>query len=164
MSQNKLFELKYNYCCDTSALVELYDTYPPDIFTKLWENFEDLIANGYLHAVFEVYKELSAVDDFLFDWGKKHKNIFKDLDSRQIDKVKEILNEFPNLLDFNKTNTDADPFIISHAICENCKVITVEKHSSDNAKRIKIPNVCDYYEIEYIDLKGLFREQKWENL
>lgn len=164
MNQKKLFDLEYNYCCDTSAIVELYDSYPPDIFSKLWKNFESLISNGYLHAVSEVYLELSSIDDYLFNWSKKYKSMFRDLDNQQIIKVTEVLRKFPNLLDYNKTNADADPFIISHALCENCKVVTMEKHSPDNARRIKIPNVCDYYGIEYIDLKGLFREQEWGNL
>jgi len=162
--QNRLFKFEYNYCCDTSALVELYDTYPPDVFAKLWDSLENLIMNGYMHAAYEVYEELSAIDDFLFNWAKKYKNMFKDLNSQQIDKVREILDKFPNLLDLSKTNADADPFIIAHALCENCTIITLEKPSSPNAKQVKIPNVCKYYGIEYIDLKGLFREQKWENL
>ena len=151
----------YYYCIDTSALIDLKKLYSRDIFPSLWGSIENLISQGRLIAPREVLKELEKKDDELLKWAKKHKRMFKDLDNEQQQQVRNVLKDFQNLVDVNKTTPDADPFIISLAISKGGTVITSEKLANPGS-RPKIPNACERYNVKYTSLMEFFREQKWK--
>jgi hypothetical protein len=52
----------------------------------------------------------------------------------------------------------ADPFIIAKAFVEKATVITQEKYK-ENAT--KIPNICNHFKIDNIDLQGFLKKEKW---
>lgn len=154
----------YYYCIDTSALIDLKKLYPCNIFPSLWESFEKLISQGRLIAPREVLNELQSFidkDDELLRLAKKHKKMFKDLDNEQQLQVRNILRDFPRLVDENKMTPDADPFIVALAISESATVITSEKPANPGA-RPKIPNACEKYNVKCISLIEFFVEQKWK--
>jgi len=160
--QRSLFKQEYNYCLDASVLIRLSDDYPPDVFAPLWRKLESLVGNGYAHAPREVLKELQIVDDDVSKWAKQNRHIFRSVSHQQIEELKKVLKTFPNFCDFRKEVADADPFLVAHALCEGCVIVTDEKPSDPAAKIIKIPNVCQFYNIKCISLIELFREQKWK--
>lgn len=152
-------ELFPGYCIDTNALIDLWRrVYPPDIFQSLWKDIEKLVSDGSLISPREVFNELVKKDDELLKWAKNHKTMFKDLDDEQVKQVRNILNDFSNLVDQNKTTPDADPFVIALAISQNWTVITSEKPGVGG--RPKIPDVCNKYNVKCISLIDFFREQK----
>jgi len=156
----KLFPGFY-YCIDTSALIDLNESYPQDIFPTIWKNLEKIIYQGRLIAPKEVYKELEKIEDKLLNWAKKHKVIFKNLNLQQISLVKNnILKNFPKLVDQFKQGPQADPFIIGLAITESCSIITSER--SGPSYRPRIPDVARHYGIKCLSLIDFFREQKWK--
>lgn len=150
------------YCIDTSALVDLMKRfYPPDVFPSLWKDLEKLISQGNLIAPKQVLRELEKYgdrDDPLLKWAKKNKSMFVDLTEEQIQLVKEVLKNFPNLVDPNKEE-EADPFVVTLAKIEGCSVVTSEKMGSID--KPKIPDVCKRYGIKCLSLQEFFREQKW---
>lgn len=110
-------ELFPGYCIDTNALIDLWRRkYAPDVFPSLWEKIESLISQGELIAPLEVLRELEKQDDELLKWAKAHKGIFRDLDYEQQLRVRNILKEFPRLVDENKETPEADPFVIALAM------------------------------------------------
>lgn len=154
----------YCYCMDTSALIDLKELYPRDIFPSLWKSIERLISERRLIAPREVLKELETYEvkeDELLKWAKRHKGMFKDLDAEQLQHVRNILANFPHLVDPTKTTPDADPFIIALAISEGCTVITSEKPANPGA-RPKIPDVCARHNVKSISLLEFFRQEKWK--
>ena len=163
MSTPQLFP---GYCIDTSALIDLWRRfYPPDVFPSLWQKIEKLISQGWLIAPREVLKELEQKDDELLKWAKERKKIFRKLDYDQINKMRDILRRFPNLVDENKTIPEADPFVIALALSKGWTVITSERPANLQANptaRPKIPDVCTHYGMKCINLIEFFREQKWE--
>jgi len=156
--QEMLLRPKYNYCFDTSALIDLNEDYPIDIFKPIWMKLENLIRNGAAHSPREVFKEIGFEDDDLLKWAKKNRSMFRNLDDQQVEKIKEVLKIFPNLVDSKKEFAHADPFIIAHALCNGCTVVTSEKPSPPGARVIQIPNVCDFYKIKCISLLKFFRD------
>lgn len=159
MSQRTLF---LGYCIDTCSLVDLWMRfYPPDVFQTLWEkDLESLFYHGLLIAPQEVFNELNHQEDLLFDWAKKHKKMFRDLDEEQVKLVREIVKNFPKLIDSRKTTADADPFIIALAKSKGWTVITSEIPDPQR-KKPKIPDVCQEYSVKCISLVEFFREQGW---
>lgn len=153
-------ELFPGYCIDTSALIDLKEIYPPDVFSALWKNIDNLVSRGELIAPREVFNELEQKDDALLMWAKKHRKIFKNLDNEQQQQVRNILRDFPEFVDVNKTTPEADPFIIALAISKGWTVITSEK--ANPSGRPRIPDVCLKYNVRCIQLIDFFREKKWE--
>ena len=52
----------------------------------------------------------------------------------------------------------ADPFVIARAKILNASVVTQEK-KADNAA--KIPNACEHFGIDCINLEGFMEEENW---
>jgi hypothetical protein len=156
------------YIIDTSSLIEL-QRLPRDIFVTLWDDIENLIQKEILISTEEVLEELKKKDDYISQWAKNNKKMFKKLTQEQIIEVKNILNIFPKLIDINRETPQADPFIIALALYEepqkpiistNRIIITNEKISRGQIS--KIPNVCVHFNIKCIDLFDFFREMKWK--
>ncbi len=161
------------YCIDTSSLIEMKDKYPMDVntFKPLWVNTEKLIKDDRLIAPLDVKKEIEKGDDELSKWAKNKKKLFVSPDKKQLEKVKEILKNYPFLADSGKPGlSKADPWLIALAVERNTeeqqkldfsrnRFIVVTEESKINPN--KIPAVCKNYGIECINLIELFRKEKW---
>ncbi len=160
------------YVIDACSLIELNIRYPVDVFPNLWKNVEQLIDKGLLVSPKEVFKEICVKDDALKKWVKKQEKLFKELTEFQINKVKEILRKYPSLANSNNEFPAADPFIIALAIeLENDpqktlfqtikkRIIVTEETLRGN--KVRIPFVCNDYEIECINMIEMFRYEKWK--
>ena len=149
------------YCIDTCALIDLWRRhYPPDVFKSLWRDIESLINQRMLTAPQEVYDEIESQDDELLKWAKKNKHLFEGLDASQINEVRNIEKDFPNLIDPNKQTPDADPFLVSLAKMKGWALITSEKPGTPTHP--KVPDVCRRYGIRCLSLIEFFREMNWK--
>jgi len=156
------------YCVDTSSFIEMKESYPKDIFPKLWENIEKLCKEGRLIAPVEVKKEIEQGDDDLKRWirSKNIKKIFMKPDNSQVELVKEILKQYGFLAKPEKSGPNADPWLIALAISKakanlfSNKYIVVTEESKTRTDRI--PAVCRNYNIECINLIELFRREGWK--
>ena len=148
------------YVFDTSILIQLKE-YPPDIF-GLQDDISRLIGQNLIVSPKQVFAELTsyAREDDAVIWAKRNSSIFIDLDEDQISELKNILNRFPKLVDFNKTTEDADPFIIAIAKSRGWIVVTREK-ARDDLNKPKIPDVCQELKIECMDLFEMCRNEGW---
>ncbi len=52
----------------------------------------------------------------------------------------------------------ADPFVIARAKVFNACVVTQEKKTD---KAAKIPNVCDHFGIDCINIEGFMEKENW---
>ena len=158
---------KYVYCIDSSSIFELKDYYKPNRFRVVWEDIDSLIEEGRLVSPMEVYYEIKDAE--LAEWKKSKKGqLFIEIDEEQAEIVKEINKKFPNLVNPDKPETDADPFIIGLAVSLKRRreksflpiitiVITEEKRRANR----QIPDVCDFYGINCIKIKDLFDVEDW---
>jgi len=145
------------YVIDTSALIDLWRRhYPKDVFRTLWKNIELMISKGELVAPQEVLGELKRHDDELYRWAQKQK-CFQALDEEQIACVKDIESRHPSLVDPNKTDPEADPFVISLARTKGWKVVTQETPARASPRE-RIPDVCAAYDVKCLSLLDFFRE------
>ena len=158
------------YVIDSSSLIELNRMNPMDIYESVWKNLEVLLENGFLISPEEVMKEVSKKDDELRDWAKQHKKMFIQLDEFQIQKVIEIQSKYPSFVDPDKENPVADPFVIALALEKDLQqtIIPIKKkrivvsEEKLRGNKIKIPYVCQQYDIECIDVFELFRREGWK--
>lgn len=159
------------YVIDSSSLIELNRRYPIDVFPNLWDKIEDLINKGFLISPDEVKKEVLALDDSLKKWIKKQKKLFKPLNQKQIEIVRDIINKYPSLAEPDKETPAADPFVIALAIeldkdpqktltPTKGKIIVTEERL--RGSRVRIPFVCKDYDIECINIIEMCRVQGWK--
>jgi len=147
------------YVIDTCSLTEMHRRYPVDMMKPVWGHVEKLIQDGIATSIEDVFIELSATDDGILEWAKKQKEIgfFRSLDSNTQKNASRVLSSHGALLDLRKRKSSADAFLIGYAIHARCTVVTQEKKSGGPPK-VKIPDVCEHYDIPCIDLVTFLRQ------
>lgn len=161
--------VKNFYVIDTSSLIDLNKHNPLDVFPTLWKKIESLINSDMLISHKEVFNEISQQDDQLFEWSKKNKKMFRDITSRQTQLVSEILKKYPSLIKIDR-KYDADPWLIALAreLKENPQQTLVEvkrlivTEETLRGDKVKIPLVCQEFEIACINRIQMFREERWQ--
>ncbi|MBN1389487.1 MAG: DUF4411 family protein [Candidatus Thermoplasmatota archaeon] len=157
------------YIIDTSSLVELNKHNPMDVYQSVWERIEQLIRNGRLLAPKEVFLEISRIDDQLKEWSESRDRFFVEPTQRQIELVKDILQKYPSLIEVDRP-FDADPWVIALTIelttSPQRTLMTIKRIAVTEEKlrgnQIKIPFVCNAYNIEFLDIIDMFREEGWK--
>lgn len=152
------------YVFDSDPLINLFRHYYPRRFPTLWEQFDALVSGGELISVREVFNEIGSSGDSLGTWAKDQKNIlFLETTVEEFKFVAEIfqVHHFQAMIrkqERFKGKPVADPFVIARAKILNACVVTQEKKTD---KAAKIPNVCDYFEIDCINLEGFMEKENW---
>lgn len=164
------------YVLDTNCLFKMQENYFPNLFISLWKGFNQLIDDGELISLKEVQKEVKYEHQIKF-WNEINDNhngrFFVELQGEQLH-FKEI--EALSLYDIsfekrNKNNNKvyttlreewsdgqavADPFLICYALHHNATLVTLESQKND----FRIPNVCKKLNVNCIDSKQFFTENK----
>ena len=52
----------------------------------------------------------------------------------------------------------ADPWVVAHAECDRGTVVTWERLGGPGSQKVKIPNICQEFEVEWINTCQMFRE------
>jgi len=152
------------YVFDSDSLINLFKHYYPERFPTLWEKFDALISEGKLISVREVVNEIGSNEDSLGIWAKEQKNIlFLESTVEELQFVSEIfkVRHFQAMIrkqERLKGKPVADPFVIARAKILDACVVTQEKNTENAAK---IPNVCDHFGIDCINLEGFMEKENW---
>ena len=151
------------YVFDTNSF-RVLGNYYPDQFPTFWRQFNQAVTDGKIISAREVHRELeSQVHPPLSDWVKHQRRIFMEPRPFEMQFVSEIFSvpHFLNLVNKKSQLTGrpcADPFIIAKAKFIDGCVVTEEKLTPNAAK---IPNVCEHFEIDCINLKGFMEREGW---
>ena len=154
------------YCLDANTLIEAHRRYYaletfPVFWSWLLENTETLGSIG------AVYRELTFSDDTLSDWAKTHKQSgffrFDDEDEAVQLNYIEVVNTVNSDVHYSpeeKANflRGADPWLIAYATTHNLLLITHERKVGPGSKKVKIPNVCEAFQVECIDTFTMLRQ------
>jgi hypothetical protein len=152
------------YVFDSGPLIDLFKHYYPDRFPTLWKNFYNLVSEGQLISVREVYNEIESRGDNLAEWAKLEKNIlFTTSSPEELFFVTQIFQvpHFQSMIR-NKERLQgkpvADPFVIARAKILDSQVVTTEVFKENGAR---IPNVCEHFSIPCINLEGFMKQEGW---
>ena len=150
-----------DYSFDTGAFIEPWvRLYPRDIFEPHWDWIEKLITNGSIRSTEMVKTELSVTEDELYDWAKNQSELFVPVDTKIQHALTEIISAFPQLTDFRRDRSGADPWVVALAMVEDCPVVTYEHMGKKSAP--KIPNVCQHYGIKVYSWIDVLRETNFK--
>jgi hypothetical protein len=129
------------YWFDACSFLELQRRYPRPTFDAIWTFISSLLTIRRIMSTEDVYIELGRQDDEIAAWLTEWKNNFVPLDTPIQGKVREILRQFPHLLDLKTGKSSADPFLLATAIVRRGIVVSEEKFSG-GPDRVKIPDVA----------------------
>jgi len=155
---------RFLYCFDTSALIDGWRRYfPPDVLRSLWDQkIPELIATDRIKAPDYVLLEIAQRSDELHAWVQARQQIFVPTIAKIQRRVSHIINTYPDFLQERSSNgLWADPYVIALAQEQNRTVVTYERLKDRNARRLKIPDVCNALGVEWMDLLGLMRREGW---
>lgn len=147
------------WCFDTSALIEPWvRLYPPDVFPRVWEALDELVVGGRVIAPPDVRAEIERQNDGLADWIRVRSGMFLPVTRPLIERVTELVNDYPGFIKVNSTGSGADPFVVALAETEGVAVVTYESRAKKD-QAPKIPNVCDGRGIDCVDLVHVLRAE-----
>ena len=149
-------QLKKTYCLDANVLIQAWQKYySPKVCPSYWDILIILGNEGRIFLPEMVYEEIVRTEDDLSQWLKTSNIPIRKIDENVTNCLKNIYSVNPIhkfLVDNTKSRSLADPWVIAHAINERATVVTKEeKVTARNSKRIKIPNVCDNMNIEWMN-------------
>ena len=130
---------------------------------------ESLISKCLLVAPIEVLNEITERDDQLAKWAKEQTSFFRAPAQRQIEILKDILKAYPSMVREDR-KYDADPWVIALAkemIADPQQTLTsikriVVTEEKLRGERVRIPYVCQKYNIDSIDIIEMFRIEGWK--
>ncbi len=157
-----------DYCLDTNTISSVYRFYYKDRFPSFWENFSELVKSGRAISVSEVEVELSRSSGLVSaveELKQLNQEFFSLPSSLEQEYVAEIfrVRRFRSMLGGGaaaRGSPVADPFVIAKARVFPGMYVVTEEARRPNAARI--PNVCDHFGIECINLQELMEREGWQ--
>jgi hypothetical protein len=164
-------ELNFNensivYVIDTSALIKLEVTFPPDneVFIDLWEEIIDLIKQKQFITIDFVEDEIynyEGKEIYLKNWVKKYKKylvVETDIDTFNV--AKSIINQeyTTGFFDAKKQaegKEEADPYLIAFCKVHKYTLVTNESETKPN----KIPAVAKKNGVKCINIYDFLQQR-----
>ena len=164
------------YSVDASAMIWLKDEYPEDVFASLWKFLGNLADEPRLFICEQAADE--CLDEPLRGFFRAHPQmIVKFADMKDYFPVfqKECFEHGMQLADPNSTKHEADPFVVALALvleqrdpADLCKrtsaeaICSVVSYEARSGHRVKIPHVCDFYDLPCVHWTELWRREGYK--
>jgi hypothetical protein len=159
-----------NYLLDSNTFIQAKNTYyHMSICPGYWDWIERKFSAGEVASVEGVGDELLLGNDELKTWAADHKEIFLPVsDERTQDAFAEIAAHAAQLATQLKPGAleeflgGADPWLIAKAWASDAAVVTHEALNPQVKKKILIPNVCEHFNVRYVNTFDLLLTLKAE--
>ncbi len=152
-----------NYLMDANTYIQAKNEYyNMDVFPGYWVWLDTQFELGNIASVSMVYNELISYGDKLSSWIKLRKEHFIDVSDDDTQTVFGDIMSFISDGDYTVKDRDvfssgADPWLIAKASVINATVVTLESMVPGNSKKVKIPNICKQFDVEFINTFRLLR-------
>ena len=153
------------YLLDTNVFIQAWNIdYRQDCYPQFWDWLIQMNEEGKIYSIKEVLNEMRMKDNGLAEWaGKLNDKFFIEMNSDVESKLKDI-DEWINKQNYKGAAVDnfksgADIFLIAHALSAQGRFKVVTRESRKKPKSIKIPIVCDNFEIECIDTNEMLKRE-----
>jgi hypothetical protein len=154
-----------NYLLDSNTYIQAKNFYyDMEFCPAYWDWLDQQFNSGQLASITSVYDELANYGDELTRWVKERKEQFlpisEDVTQEKYIEVVQYVAELENKNPENIANflDKADPWLIAKAIVTGATIVTHEILDPPNSKKVKIPNICKIFEVNYITTYQLLRQ------
>ncbi len=153
------------YLIDANVFMTAHrQLYPFDIAPSFWEQLVEK-ASSKIIIIGEIQKEILKGQDILVDWYERESAKFTviDMPLEVIESYKIIINSINDNEQYKPSAKEefassADSWLCAYGLALGETIVTLEKYNAEIKNRIKIPNVCEEFKVEYIDLLQFMRE------
>lgn len=159
------------YIVDSNFFIQAHRSiYPLDVVQSFWLKVKNLSQNGTIVSIDKVKKEIygnSSHEDELKLWCDSNlpNHFFINTDSALqnyiaiVNWTNSMSHHFtPNAIqEFLETDL-ADSWLVAFAMSNDWTIVTYEKSQPDRKNKIKIPEVCNQFNVRYINTIEMFRE------
>jgi len=156
-----------NYLLDANTYIQAKnDYYRMEICPAYWEWLDRQFSDANLASVSLVYEELKTFGDELSEWVKARKSHFVDVsDDATQNRFSEIAEYAAGIAGVAPASLGdflqgADPWLIAKAKVLGATVVTQEVLAPASSRKIKIPNVCRRFGVEYLNTFQLLGDLK----
>lgn len=146
------------YLLDANTYIEAKNRYYQMSFCPAyWDWLDQQYQSGSLASVSSVYDELANKGDELSDWVQPRRDQFHPVSADDIQiKMAEVAQYVADLPNKSPANigqflSGADPWLVARASLTGETIVTHEVPVDANSKKVKIPNICDHFEVDYIN-------------
>ena len=152
---------------DSSSLIQAHRAYYPfDVFPSFWDKIGDFIREGKIHVIDKVYGEIMENKDKLSTWLHNFAEYVIKTSEMQavIEEYGKIARWVNDSSQYNQAAKDeflgenADPWVIAYASVIQGVVITQEVSAPESKRDIKIPDVCNEFNVEYCNVIEFLRK------
>ena len=153
------------YVIDANVFISL-GMYYPKRFPTIWQKINNLVNSGKLISVREVRRELetNCSSEHILNWVKQYRHILHIPTNEECIIVAQIFKK-PQYIGFVRNKNIlkgmpvADPFIVAAAKVKKYCVVTQESYKPKGAR---IPNACEDFGVECINLESFLEKEKLE--
>lgn len=157
------------YLIDACCLIEAQDRYFPfDICPGFWDWLDQQNKSSVVYSIDRIYLELVDRGDDIANWAKQRSTSFFLPSDNSITLSMRTISTWlvsasatgspftrPAV---NKFMGSADPFLIAHALANRHTLVTEETaNQSNQTSKVKIPTVCQHFNIPCITLHEALR-------
>lgn len=153
------------YLLDANTYIQAKNEYyQMEVCPGYWTWLDSQFEAGCINSISLVYDELKSFGDELSSWVKERKEQFLDVadDETQarFTEIAQHVAELQNLKPGNLENflSGADPWLIAKARSIGAVVVTHEALAPESARKIKIPNICRKFGVDYLNTFQLLKQ------
>ncbi|WP_422103288.1 DUF4411 family protein [Vreelandella sp.] len=152
------------YLLDANTYIEAKNQYyGMDICPAYWDWLDKQFALGAIASVDMIGRELKEGNDELANWVRERPDHFIRNDDALTQTLFAEIVQFVMEGDYNPDNRDsflakADPWIIAKAKAIGANVVTHEAVAAANTRKVKVPNVCQQFEVPCLNTFRFLRE------
>lgn len=152
------------YLLDANTYIQAKNQYyGMDICPAYWDWLDLQFEHGLIGSVDMIGRELRDGNDELADWVRERPGHFIGNDDEPTQDVFSDIVQSVMDGDYNAGHRDnflakADPWIIAKAKCLGATVVTHESVLAPNARKVKVPNICQQFDVACINTFQFLRE------
>ena len=154
-----------DYWLDSNIFIEgKKGPYGFDIAPRFWKLIDELVVEGQISCPMRVYHEMLDVQDDLAAWAQERREsgLFLEPEAAVQENFAQIARyvqaSYPNTNATQRFLDRADPWVIAHATEAGSAVVTMEIAVQPNVQKVKIPNVCDHFDVPCVNTYQMLRE------
>jgi len=153
------------YVLDASVFIEAARRYYAlDFAPRFWESLVDHARDGRVMSIDRVQQELGRGNDDLAAWANGYfSSAFTSTAAPNvIDAYREMMawvQSQDQFFDAAKADfaAGADGWLVAYARANGCVVVTQEVHSPDVRRKVPIPNLCEAFDVRWVDTFAMLR-------
>jgi hypothetical protein len=166
ISKRSLLAIRDKYLIDANVFMTAHrQLYPFDLAPSFWEQLVER-ASDRIVIIEEIQKEIRKGQDLLVEWYERECGNFTVLGIPS----PEVIESYRTIINSVNANeqympsakkefaSSADSWLCAYGLAFGETIVTLETYDAEIKRRVKIPNVCREFGVEYIDLLQFMRE------